>query len=142
MQNIILIVVAVIIGAVVLIAAIPVERESKRRLQRYWDRTCTGAEWHSRFPNAPKDEIRRFLQAFVDGFAFKDQQRLKFTPDDKVMDVYRALYPSKEWPDALELETFSKNLKKVYDFDLATVTDPDITLGQLFATTRNCDHRT
>lgn len=116
-----------------MIAAIPVERESKRRLQRYWGRTCTGADWLSRFPNVPKDEIRRFLQAFVDGFSFRDQQRLKFAPDDKLMDVYRALYPSKEWPDALELETFSKNLEKEYGFGLSKITDPDITLGQLFA---------
>lgn len=115
-----------------MIAMIPVERESKRRLQRYWDRTCTGANWHSRFPDSPKDEIRKFLQTFVDGFAFKDQQRLKFAPDDKVMDVYRALYPSEGWLDSLEIETFSENLKKEYDFDLATVTNPDITLGQLF----------
>ncbi|NOU35437.1 MAG: hypothetical protein HOO88_01480 [Kiritimatiellaceae bacterium] len=133
MKNIILIAAAVIIGVVILIATIPVERESKRRLQRYWDRTCTGANWHSRFPDAPKDELRKFLQTFVDGFAFKDQQRLKFAPDDKVMDVYRALYPSEGWLDSLEIETFSKNLKKVYNFDLATVIDPDVTLGQLFA---------
>ena len=125
-----------------MIAMIPIERESKRRLQRYWDRTCTGAEWRSRFPNVPKNEIRKFLQTFVDGFAFKDQQRLKFAPDDKVMDIYRALYPSEGWLDSLEIETFSENLKKEYDFDLAKVTDPDVTLGQLFAMTRNCDHRT
>jgi hypothetical protein len=142
MKNIILIAIVVIIGAVVMIAMIPVERESKRRLKRYWDRTCTGTDWLSRFPNVPKDEIRKFLQAFVDGFAFKDQQRLKFAPDDKVMDVYRALYPSKDWPDALEVETFSKNLKKEYNFDLATVTDTDVTLGQLFAMIKNADHRT
>jgi propanediol dehydratase small subunit len=139
MQNIILIVAAVIIGAVIIIAAIPVERESKRRLQRYWDRHCTGADWLNRFPNSPKDEIRRFLQAFAEGFAFKDQQRLKFAPDDKVMDVYRALYPSEGWLDSLEIETFSKNLQKEYNFDLAKVTDPDVTLGQLFEMIRNAN---
>lgn len=136
-QNIILIVFAVIIAVVITINSIPVQRESKRRLQRYWDRFCTGADWRDRFPNVPKGEIRKFLQVFVDGFVFKDKQRLKFAPDDKIMDIYRALYPSEGWPDALELETFAQNLKKEYDFDLATVTDSNMTLGQLFAMIKN-----
>jgi hypothetical protein len=136
MKNLIVIVLVVIIGAVVIIAAMPIEKERKRRLQRYWDRVCTGGDWLKHFPTVPKGDIRKFLQAFSDGFAFKKQQRLKFAPDDKVMDIYRALYPSEGWPDALEIETFSENLKKEYGFDLATVTDPDVTLGQLFAMIR------
>ena len=101
MKSIITITILLVIILAVMAAAIPIERESKRRLQRYWDRLCTGAKWRRRFPNSPKEEIRRFPVAFIDGFAFKSNQRLKFTPDDKVMDVYRALYPSKDWPDAL-----------------------------------------
>jgi len=112
MKNIILIVFAAIVAVVITINSIPVQRESKRRLHRYWDRICTGADWRNSFPNASKEEIRKFLDAFIDGFAFKRQQRLKFIPGDKVMDVYRALNPSDVWPDALELETFAKILKK------------------------------
>ena len=132
MKSIITITILLVILLAVMAAAIPNERESKRRLQRYWDRVCTGAKWRRRFPNSPKEEIRRFLEAFIDGFACKSNQRLKFAPDDKVMDVYRALYPSTGWPDALELETFAKNLKQSYGFDLSQVHDETTTLGQIF----------
>ncbi|MDD5708005.1 MAG: hypothetical protein PHR35_18965 [Kiritimatiellae bacterium] len=137
MKDIVVIAIIVVVFAAVMILALPVERESKRRLQHYWYRMCTGREWRRRFPNATKDEIRRFLEAFVDGFAFKSSQRLKFGPNDKVMDIYRALYPSTGWPDALEVETFARNLKREYAFDLAKVEDRDVTLGQLFTMTRN-----
>jgi hypothetical protein len=133
MKEIVVIAIIVIVVAIVMI---PVERERRRRLHRYWNRICTGKAWRSRFPNAPKDEIRRFLETFVDSFAFKSSQRLKFDPNDKVMDIYRALYPSTGWPDSLELETFAKNLKREYAFDLAKVEDHQVTLGQLFTMTR------
>jgi propanediol dehydratase small subunit len=132
MKSIITITILLVIVLAVMAAAIPNERESKRRLQRYWDRVCTGAKWRRRFPNIPKEEIRRFLEAFIDGFAFKSNQRLKFAPDDKVMDIYRALYPTKDWPDALELETFANNLHRTYGFDLSQVHDENATLGQIF----------
>jgi len=121
-----------VIGVVAFIISIPFEKERKRRLQRYWDRICTGREWRRRFPNTPQKEIRQFLQAFVEGFAFKDKDRLRFSPDDKIMDVYRALYPSKGGADSLEIETFAMLLKEEYRFDLALVHDPDVTLGKLF----------
>jgi propanediol dehydratase small subunit len=67
----------------------------RRRLRAYWDRVCTGARWRRRFPQATKDEIRKFLNVFVDAFGFRKSRRLSFSPDDKIMDVYRALYPPK-----------------------------------------------
>ena len=132
MKIIITITILLVIVMAVMVAAIPIERERKRRLQRYWDRICTGAEWRRRFPDRPKEDIRRFLEAFIDGFAFKSNQRLKFGPDDKVMGIYRALYPSKDWPDALELESFASNLQRTYGFDLSQVHDENATLGQIF----------
>jgi len=125
------------IAIIVAIAIIPFERERRKRLGVYWQRSCTGTEWRNRFPNVPKEVIREFLQLFVDGFAFSNKKRLKFSPDDKVMDVYRALYPSTGWPDALELETFAINLEEKYGLDLAKVEDHEITLGGLFEMTRN-----
>jgi propanediol dehydratase small subunit len=104
----------------------------KKRLRRYWSRTCTGTEWRKQFPNVTKDSIRAFLECFVDEFAFSSKRRLKFTPDDKIMDVYRAIYPTKGWSDSLELETFSINLEKKYRIDLGSVLTDDLTLGQLF----------
>jgi hypothetical protein len=127
-QTLMLILVAVGAGVVTSLG-------SKRRLDQYWTRNCTGSEWRKQFPQASKDAIREFLQCFVKGFAFNSKKRLKFNPDDKIMDVYRALYPTEGWPDALELETFSIYLEKKYRLDLASVFNEDLTLGQIFKMT-------
>ena len=113
-------------------AGIAASVSGKRRLNQYWTRNCTGSEWRKQFPQASKDSIREFLECFVKGFAFSSKNQLKFKPDDKIMDVYRALYPTKGWPDALELETFSIHLEKKYRFDLASVFTEKLTLGQIF----------
>jgi len=66
----------------VLIATIPFEIRARRRLRVYWDRRCTGIRWRRRFPAVSKQEIRAFLDSFVDGFAFPRKRRLCFSPDD------------------------------------------------------------
>lgn len=96
-----------------------------------------GREWKRKCPQAENADIRLFLDAFIDGFGFKRQERLKFSPEDKVMDVYRALYPTPGWPDGMELETFALILKKTYGFDLAAVMDYEVTLGELFEKARS-----
>lgn len=105
------------------------------RISQYWTRNCTGSEWRKQFPQASKDAIREFLECFIKGFAFSSKNRLKFNPDDKIMDVYRALYPNEGWPDALELETFSIYLEKKYRLDLASIFNDELTLGQIFKMT-------
>ena len=81
----------------------------------------------------PKTEIRSFLALFVDSFAFNQKRRLCFSPDDKVMDVYRALYPDRFMADALELETLELQLREKYGKDAASFWREDITLGEIFA---------
>lgn len=105
----------------------------KRRslLNKYWLRRCAGREWLKQFPDVRKEDIREFLEAFVDGFAFSSKKRLKFSPDDKVMDIYRSSNPE-GGVDALELETFAENLNNKYKFDLSQITNQDITLGEIF----------
>ena len=109
-----------------------------RIMGKYWDRGCMGTRWKRRFPDAPKSEIRKFLTAFVDGFAFMNSRRLKFEPDDRVMDIYFTLYP-KNWPagDQMECETFVEIIKSKYGVDLVPVWKNEITLGEIFALTRN-----
>lgn len=120
---------------VALVAGVFACSGGKRRINQYWARNCTGSEWRKQFPQANKDAIREFLECFIKGFAFSSKNRLKFNPNDKIMDVYRALYPAEGWPDALELETFSILLEKKYRLDLASVINDDLTLGQLFQMT-------
>ena len=126
----------VIIMTIALTFAIYVEIKRKHLLSRYWLRACTGKAWKKRFPEIPNKDIRAFLDIFVNAFLFSCKKKLKFQPDDKIIDIYNALYPMQGLADALELETFAKNLKKNYGVDLYKVTNNDITLGELFEMTR------
>jgi propanediol dehydratase small subunit len=105
------------------------------RLRVYWDRRCTGTQWRRRFPSASKQEIRAFLDAFVDGFAFPRKRRLCFSPDDKVIDIYRSLYPSPHTLDSLEMETLTKVLEDRYGLDVDHLPQRQYTLGELFELT-------
>lgn len=129
------------IGIIILVAVlinIPVQLKSRRLLSSFWSRSCTGPQWKRRFPDASKEPIREFLEEFVDAFMFKSEKRLKFRPDDKIMDVYRSLYPYSWCADSLEHVFLSIVLEKRYGFDLTeSVMDPNITLGQLFEKIRN-----
>ncbi len=105
----------------------------RARLRKFWSRACTGRLWKRRFPQASKTEIREFLDLFIDSFAFSQSRRLCFSPDDQVMDVYRALYPyPKFMADSLELETFSLMAEEHYGVDLVPTWRQDITLGEIY----------
>ena len=119
------------------IVSIPFELKARHRLGVYWDRRCTGILWRHRFPSASKHDIRAFLDAFVDAFAFPRKRRLCFSPDDKIIDVYRTLYPSPGWADSLEMETFAKLLEQRYGLDVDHLSRREYTLGEVFALTRS-----
>ena len=133
-QSTIVLLLLLVIGLAVGIVA---EFVRRRGLQSYWQRACTGRQWSRRFPDASKSQIRVFLDLFVRAFAFGRKRRLCFSPDDRVMDIYRTLYPPK-WTlaDALELETFARDMSQIYDTDIYPLWRDDITLGDLFAHTR------
>ena len=107
-----------------------------RLMRRYWQRACTGRNWRRRFPDASKSEIREFLDVFLEAFGFADRRRLCFSPDDRVMDVYRTLYPVRGAPDSMELEDLVASLQKRYRADILGSWREDITLGDLFIQTR------
>jgi propanediol dehydratase small subunit len=83
-----------------------------------------------------KEEIRAFLLTFADSFAYREREKLKFRPDDAVLEIYRAHYPSKWMPDALEVETFAARLEKQYCLSLAHIWRDTLTLGEIFEATR------
>jgi hypothetical protein len=100
--------------------------------RRYSGRDCQGPEWKRSFPSASNDQIRAFLITFVDAFAFKRTEKLKLNPGDQVLDIYRTLYPSKEMPDAMELETLAVDLRRNYGLNLSAIWNDRLTLGELF----------
>lgn len=102
----------------------------------YYNRTCQGKSWRNAFPTSPKQDIREFLSAFVDAFAFSQTERLKLRPDDQILQIYRAIYPSKWTPDALEFETLDRDLKAKYGVSLEETWNEQLTLGKLFNATK------
>ena len=82
-----------------------------------------------------KEDIRRFLSVFAQAFGFRDKDKLKFRPDDKLLDIYSERYSVKGMPDALELETLSKLIRKQYGIDLEKLWGPELTLSTLFRST-------
>jgi propanediol dehydratase small subunit len=108
--------------------------KSRKKLSVYWGWRCNGRQWKARFPEASKEDIREFLEIFVGAFLFDENHALVFAPEAKVMDIYQALYPPEfAMPDALETETFAKEVKVAYGVDLVSIwRDDDITLGEIF----------
>lgn len=58
----------------------------------------------------------RVLCIFCNAFMFDEEERYKFEPDDTVFAVYRAVYPSRWTPDALEHPILIDALEKEFDF--------------------------
>jgi len=102
----------------------------------YRQRQCAGRAWRRRFPDAPADQIRTFLACLVDGMAFAQTSRLKFRPEDPVLDIYKAIYGGRvPFGDAMECESFACNLSDAFSVDLDVVQQcwrADVTLGELF----------
>ena len=121
---------------VLILIILPAELKSRRLLKRFWSRSCTGRQWKRRFPDASNDSIREFLELFVDAFAFGREKRLKFGPEDNIIDVYKSIYTSSWQADVLELEFLACHLEERYGFDIISIHDFDITLGQIFEMTR------
>jgi hypothetical protein len=97
----------------------------------YAQRSCAGARWRRRFPLAQQAEIREFLSLFLDAFGFRGKYRLHFDPDDKIMDVYRAV--PRLAGDHLELECLMMKLEERYGLDMEECLRAELTLGELFA---------
>ena len=124
----------VFIVAVVFVLA---DMNTRRIMARFVERGCAGFRWRRRFPDASKTEIRDFLDIFIASFGFKQGWRLCFRPEDRVMDVYRALYPpGRSLADGMELESLVQDLEKRFQVDILGSWREDITLADLFTQTR------
>ncbi len=109
----------------------------RHRLSPLFKRPCAGQAWRQTFPDVPVADIREFLKHFVDSFSLRHKNYLRFRPTDRIMDVYRAIYPPR-WTvvDSLELETFVQLLQRRYGVASESITRDDLTLGDVFQLTR------
>lgn len=121
----------VLIGIVVAVAIAVIFVKKGKDL--YVDRACQGLLWRRQFPQASKDDIRHFLRFFASCFAVQKKDMLRLSPDDALLAIYRARYPSRYDPDALEFETLSKDLERKYDLSFESIWRDDLTLGELFS---------
>jgi hypothetical protein len=103
-----------------------------RNLRRFWQRPATDGQWAREFPAARPDDIRAFLELFVDAFALSRKRLFCFAPDDRIGDVYRALYPVKGSGDVGETGCLYMLVKRKYGVSPDAVWRPDVTLGELF----------
>jgi len=99
---------------------------------KYRQRECAGRKWKERFPSVSADYIRKFLSVFCNAFAFSEKYRLKFVPQDKIFDIYRAVYSGESEADCLELETLQLNMNEEYGINLKDIWCDEMTLGDLF----------
>jgi hypothetical protein len=121
-----------IVGGIILIIFAVLEDQLPKL---YKKRNCQGIYWRRKYPEVSKDEIDKFLRYFVDAFAFKETHKCQFKPEDKVMDIYDALYPtkfSKLSGDAMELEELATFLEEEYEIDFEKLWYVDIALGDIF----------
>ncbi len=127
-----LIVLALIV-VLALIWTVRFERLRRAALAQYWSRRCAGREWRRSFPHSPKGEIREFLYMVVDAFGFDRRQALKLAPTDSLLSLYRAAYPDRSAPDALEIETLHRSLAKAFGSEAFESVGESVTFGELFA---------
>ena len=110
---------------------------NERRITRhYLERPCAGFKWKRRFPDAANNEIHSFLDVVIEAFGFEKNLRLRFAPDDQVMEIYRTLYPGRCLKDDMELEHLVMDLEKSYRVKVVHAWHEKITLGDLFQKTR------
>jgi hypothetical protein len=110
----------------------------------YRERKCTGREWKRAFPDADASEIRKFLYALTEAFAFNRKNGLKFSPTDTFTEIYIKVYKH-PWMVADELEDveFILTLEEEFGKEIADdLVDEDPTLGELFDFLRkNANHK-
>ena len=108
----------------------------------YVERSCLGGEWVDNFPNATKDHIRQFLNVLIESMDFDKSILLKFSPTDKVIDIYHSIYDGKApLHDYLECESFYLFISQEFnipDDKLSSIwNNGEVTLGEIFFLTMN-----
>jgi propanediol dehydratase small subunit len=127
----------ILIGIAVIIMTVLLAIPSWLALRPIYQRDCAGIRWRRRFPEVSAQDIREFLLLFVDAFGFPRKHQLRFRPEDRIMDLYRALNPPDWSLDNMEIEFLSDNFKRRYHVDLIPLWHEGLTLGDIFSYSRS-----
>ena len=93
------------------------------------DRSTDPEIWKRTFPAAQQSIALGALRAISDSFLLRPEDIFRLRPDDKLLDIYRAAYPSKQTPDALEFHVLSQALMTIFQVPesiLSDHTDPTV----------------
>jgi hypothetical protein len=112
--------------------AVHFERRRRAALKVYWTRSCAGRAWREAFPGESRDAIREFLYFVVDEFGFERRHALQLAPADTLLGLYRACYPDKSAPDAMEVESLFRTLSARYKGARFAEVPDAVTFGELF----------
>ncbi len=123
--------------------ALWISRPGSRAPGSFRGRPCQGRAWRRAFPHASKEEIRDFLSMFAGSFLLHAGERLRFAPEDRILDIHTARYPRQGGlgVDAMELEVLALEAASRYGVDLEAAWSEHLTLGNLFAACRSGERR-
>jgi hypothetical protein len=89
--------------------------------------------WRLEFPQSPSTEIRDFLRVFNRTLRLSRFRPCCFSPEQKVLDIWRAVHPARFMSDSSDLEILNSSLREKYGVDSRSLWTEDLTLGELFA---------
>ena len=93
------------------------------------DRPTDPDIWRRTFSAEQESIVLGGLQAISESFLLRPKDTFRLRPDDKLLDIYRAAYPSKQTPDALEFHVLSQALRTTFhvpESSLADQADPTV----------------
>jgi hypothetical protein len=105
---------------------------TEREMKRYWGRPSTATLWASSFPDATPADIRSFLEIFVDAFAFGAKRAFCFGPEDRLSEIYDALYPCGSRGAGGEMTCFYLMLQRRYGRSISADEFSGMSLGEIF----------
>ena len=102
---------------------------------RYRNRGSQEAVWRDRYSGASLEVADRVLCAVCDAFRFAAKDCFLFAPDDKVAEIYRAVYPRwriwlLQFGDEMELESLLLDLDREFGLDEFPL-DKETTIGRI-----------
>jgi len=127
----------ILLASVLIVAFLNTKAPMEERFRAYYARSCTGRAWMKRFPAAKKEEIRAFLDIVIDSFDLDPKKKLAFSPDDRVMDIYRTMYPKNSLLDDMECERLVIECERRYGLDILKHCSDSATLGEIFHAIQN-----
>ena len=91
-----------------------------------------GPSMDETFSGCRKRRNQSVLRIFIDAFDLDQKKKLAFSPDDRVIDIYRTMYPKNSLMDDMECERLVIDCEEHYGIDITKHCPENATLGDIF----------